>query len=200
MKKNSLSPLFLSFLVAGTVFVTVQCRGYRQNDRPLEKSSTPSTNTGTSDLASLTKVVLNPTQGNRASGSVVLTPMQDGKMRLTAHITDLTPGEHGFHVHEVGDCSAPDASSAGGHFNPTHSHHSGPDSRMKHAGDLGNLVANADGVVETDREYSGLSLEGNEGIRGRSLIVHALRDDFVTDPSGNSGSRVACGVIPSQGR
>ena len=104
--------------------------------------------------------------------------------------------QHGFHVHEVGDCSAADASSAKGHFNPAgkgHGHHHGPE---RHAGDLPNLVADAAGRATYRAEVDMLTLDkGPMGIVGRSLVVHADPDDYRSQPAGNSGKRVACGVI-----
>jgi len=128
-------------------------------------------------------------------GSVTLTQVGD-KVRIEANLSGLTPGEHGFHVHEAGDCSAPDAVSAKGHFNPGskgHGHHHGMD---RHAGDLPNLVANASGHATYRAEVGMLTLDkGPMGVVGRSLVVHADPDDYKSQPAGNSGKRVACGVI-----
>jgi Cu-Zn family superoxide dismutase len=118
------------------------------------------------------------------------------KLRVQARIAGLTPGEHGFHVHEAGDCSAPDASSAKGHFNPAgkqHGHHGGGE---RHAGDMPNLVADAAGNATVNGEVTLLSL-GNDanGIINRSVVIHADPDDYKSQPAGNSGKRVACGTI-----
>jgi Cu-Zn family superoxide dismutase len=107
----------------------------------------------------------------------------------------LNPGTHGFHVHEFGDCSAPDFASAGGHFNPTSEPHAGPKDAHRHEGDLGNVEAGADGSVAVDYTDSGLRFEGDKSILGRAVVVHANADDLKTQPSGNAGGRVACGVI-----
>ncbi len=118
------------------------------------------------------------------------------KVRVEARIAGLTPGEHGFHVHEAGDCSAADASSAKGHFNPAgrgHGHHGGSD---RHAGDMPNLVADASGRASLSAELDMLSLtEGPAGILNRSVVIHADPDDYKSQPAGNSGKRVACGTI-----
>jgi len=134
-----------------------------------------------------------PTQGNNAKGQVRFYKV-DGGVRVIASIEGLTPGKHGFHVHEKGDCSAPDATSAGGHFNPTGSPHGAPTAAptARHAGDLGNLEADANGKANYDRVDSMLVYESLSGL---SILVHAGEDDFVTQPSGNSGARVGCGVI-----
>ena len=138
--------------------------------------------------------VLSPTKGSNVSGTVTFTQVNGG-VRIVADVTGLTPGKHGFHIHEFGDCSALDATSAGGHFNPRHIQHGGPDASMRHAGDFGNLEANAAGTAHYDRVDKTISLNGAESIVGHGVIVHEKVDDFVTQPTGNAGARVACGVI-----
>lgn len=133
--------------------------------------------------------------GSRVGGTVNFQAVGD-KLRVEGRITGLTPGEHGFHVHEAGDCSAADASSAKGHFNPgakSHGHYGGTE---HHAGDMPNLVADAAGNATVSGEVSLLSLAGDaHGILNRSLVIHADPDDYKSQPAGNSGKRVACGVI-----
>ena len=138
--------------------------------------------------------VMNPTQGSKVRGVVHFA--QDGKaVRITVNIEGLSPGPHAFHIHEFGDCSSPDANSAGGHFNPTEMPHGGPKAEMRHVGDLGNIEADKDGLARLELTDNVLSLEGPKSIIGRSVIVHAQTDDFKTQPSGAAGARVACGVI-----
>lgn len=137
---------------------------------------------------------LNPTKGNQVTGLVTFIALENG-VRVIANVEGLTPGAHGFHIHEFGDCSAPDASSAGGHYNPTNSIHAGPEDLPRHVGDLGNVIANKNGVASYDYVNFGLTLEGNQSIIGKSVIVHEDKDDFVSQPTGNAGSRLACGVI-----
>ena len=137
---------------------------------------------------------LAPTEGYEARGTVYFEPV-DGGVRIRAEIRGLEPGRHGFHVHEIGDCSAPDASSAGGHFNPTGSPHGGPTEAERHAGDLGNLEAGPDGVARYDRVDALIALSGPDAILGRGVVVHARADDLTSQPSGAAGPRVACGVI-----
>ncbi len=136
--------------------------------------------------------------GSQVSGKVSFTPMGD-KLLVEADVSGLTPGEHGFHVHEGGDCSAPDASSARGHFNPAgrmHGHYHQQHHAERHAGDLPNLVADANGRARYRAEVAGLTADGGTlGIIGRSLVVHADADDYRSQPAGNSGRRIACGVI-----
>ena len=130
-------------------------------------------------------------------GTVRFVRDTDG-VRVMADITGLTPGEHGFHVHEVGDCSAPDATSAGDHFNPTQQPHAGRDAERRHVGDLGNLEAGADGRARLNYVDRKISLDGPHSIVGRSVVVHAGRDDGSTQPSGGSGDRIACGEIRAE--
>lgn len=116
-------------------------------------------------------------------------------MRVTAHVTGLTPGKHGWHIHEKGDCTAPDATSAGGHYNPDSMPHAGPDAAQRHSGDMGNLVADSGGVAHMEYVDTVMRLQGPNAVVGRAVIIHAGEDDLTTQPTGNSGARVACGVI-----
>lgn len=138
--------------------------------------------------------MLNPTKGNKTQGIVSFTKVEGG-VKIVAEVHNLTPGSHGFHIHEFGDCSSPDGMSAGGHFNPKGSKHGAPDGLDRHAGDLGNLVADDQGVAHYERVDNVITLEGPDTIVGRSVVVHANADDFQTQPTGNAGGRVACGVI-----
>lgn len=147
--------------------------------------------------ASIAHAVLEPTQGNTAAGALTLHAEPNG-VRISGQISGLQPdSEHGFHVHANGDCSAPDASSAGGHFDPAAQPHGHADSGPHHAGDMSNLRANAQGVAEVNVLVHDASLEaGNDNnVVGRALIVHADADDYYSQPAGNAGPRIACGVI-----
>jgi superoxide dismutase, Cu-Zn family len=112
-------------------------------------------------------------------------------------LTGLEPGPHGFHVHEHGDCGGAEASAAGDHYSPLESLHGAPrdGARERHAGDLGNVVADASGSVDTTLEDSLLQIDYEYGVAGRAIVVHAGADDLESQPSGNSGPPVACGVI-----
>jgi Cu-Zn family superoxide dismutase len=143
----------------------------------------------------VTKAVakLEPKSGSTVTGAVTFTKV-NGDVQVVADIQNLKPGSHGFHIHEKGDCSAADASSAGAHFNPAHQHHGGPATTERHAGDLGNIQADASGKAHL--EWKGkMSLIGADSIIGKSVVVHEKEDDLKTDPTGNSGGRIACGVI-----
>jgi superoxide dismutase, Cu-Zn family len=149
-----------------------------------------------SDMPEINKAicVLYPSSGSTVSGTVSFTRTDKG-MVVIADITGLTPGKHGFHIHEFGDCSAPDATSAGGHFNPAMMKHGGPMDVERHEGDLGNLTADDKGVAHLEITDKMLSFDGKHSIIGRGVIVHAKEDDFVSQPVGNAGPRVACGTI-----
>jgi Cu-Zn family superoxide dismutase len=137
---------------------------------------------------------LSPTKGHKVAGTVNFTQRGD-KVMVEARVTGLTPGLHGFHIHERGNCTAPDGSSAGPHFNPGASAHGGTEG-PRHGGDLGNVTANADGIAEYRVEVSGISLgSGDDSIIGRSVIVHEKADDLRSQPAGNAGARLACGLI-----
>jgi superoxide dismutase, Cu-Zn family len=140
---------------------------------------------------------LAPTKDNTARGEVTFTQEANG-VRVVASFTGLTMGEHGFHVHEKGDCSAPDAASAGGHFNPATKPHGAREATERHVGDLGNLKADPYGLARVDFVDSQLSLSGPSSILQKAVIVHASPDDFKTQPTGNAGGRLACGVIEAK--
>lgn len=140
------------------------------------------------------KAVLTPTKDPTVSGVIQFIKVPSG-VKIVADVSGLTPGAHGFHVHEWGDCSAPDGMSAGGHFNPLHMPHGAPNSLQRHAGDLGNLMADASGKAHYVFVDNNLSLTGPTSIVGRSIIVHEKNDDLHSQPAGNSGARIACGII-----
>jgi len=138
--------------------------------------------------------VLHPTEGNGVNGKVVFTGTGEG-VTVAAEVKGLAPGKHGFHIHDFGDCSAPDGTSAGGHFNPENTDHGGPEDKVRHVGDLGNLEADAQGNAYYERGDSYIALSGPHSIIGRSVIIHAGFDDLKSQPTGAAGGRVACGVI-----
>lgn len=140
------------------------------------------------------------TQLEARSGSKVvgtLKFMQHGDhVMVMADVSGLQPGQqHGVHVHDKGDCSAPDGMSAAGHFNPTGKPH-GPQEADHHGGDMPALVADANGRAKAQFHLTGVTVaDGPTSIVGRSVIVHKDPDDYKTQPTGNSGARIACGVI-----
>ena len=140
--------------------------------------------------------VLNATKsGGEAKGEITFTKVEGG-VEVQGRITGLTPGEHGFHIHEFGDPSSPDAMSAGGHFNPDKTEHGAMRAEKRHVGDLGNITASARGVAEIGPFIDPtLAFSGSHNILGRGVIVHEKADDLKTQPTGNAGGRVAVGVI-----
>jgi len=138
--------------------------------------------------------VMHPTEGNAVQGIVTFTKVEGG-IKIVADIEGLTPGKHGFHIHQFGDCSRPDGKSAGGHFNPDGNPHAGPDAAKRHVGDLGNLEAGEDGKAHYERVDTVISFSGAHNIIGRGVIIHAGEDDLTSQPTGAAGARVACGVI-----
>jgi Cu-Zn family superoxide dismutase len=138
--------------------------------------------------------VLHATGHGKVQGTLWFT--QEGNhVEIIGEITGLTPGLHAFHIHEFGDCSAPDAMSAGGHYNPTGMKHGSPDHGERHVGDLGNIRADENGKATIDIKDALVQLHGPHSIIGRAVIVHADPDDFKSQPAGNAGARIACGVV-----
>jgi len=138
--------------------------------------------------------VLQSASGSNVAGTVTFSASGDN-VKVVADIAGLTPGKHGFHIHEFGDCSDPKAASAGGHFNPAHKQHGAPDSSERHSGDLGNIEADASGKAHLEWTDSVMKLNGADSIVGHAVIVHEKADDLKTQPTGDAGGRLACGVI-----
>lgn len=156
--------------------------------------------------------VLESRSGSAVSGTVSFTDRGDGSVIVAFDLRGATPGMHGFHVHENGDCSAADASSAGGHFNPTGAVHGGPvdaamagehaghDMPATHAGDFGNLSADANGVIRQTFATRSITIDpGVTTVIGKAVVLHADPDDIASQPAGNSGKRIACGVVTMAG-
>ena len=177
-------------LVLIVFFTSLMFANSQTHTQTLASYSVPSEITAT--------CLLSPTEGNTAEGTVNFYKVKGG-VRVVVEMKGLTPGKHGIHIHEFGDCSAPDASSAGGHFNPDKDPHAGPMDKMRHEGDLGNIVADKNGVGHLDFVDSKLSFKGKNSIIGKSIVVHKGEDDLKSQPSGNSGPRIACGVISEGG-
>jgi len=132
--------------------------------------------------------------GSGVSGTIRLTTKGD-EVHVDADVYGLTPGMHGMHIHEYGDCTSPDGESAGPHFNPVKHQHGSP-GEASHPGDLGNIEADAEGRARLALDVSQITVDSESlGIVGRAVIVHAMADDLASQPAGNSGTRLACGVI-----
>lgn len=138
---------------------------------------------------------LAPTAGNTASGTVEFSERSDGSVEVTAELSNVPEGRHGFHIHEKGDCGD-NGNAAGGHFNPMGTPHGAPGVDAHHAGDFGNIVATADGKARTSFTTRSITLkEGAASAIGHAVILHANPDDLQTQPTGNAGGRIACGVV-----
>lgn len=154
---------------------------------PVEPAPPPTPKAAVAELASASK--------SKVKGTIDFKEV-DGGIEVIATIEGLKAGDHAYHVHEKGDCSAPDATSAGGHFNPSSHQHGSPDAAEHHEGDFGNLTAGKDGKASKTFVMKGITLaDGPTSIVGKGFIIHEKADDFKTQPTGNAGSRVACGVI-----
>ena len=142
---------------------------------------------------------ISPTAGNTVVGTVVFHEMKNGSVRVVADLSGLAPGQqHAMHVHEKGDCSAPDGTSAGGHYNPEQHVHGLPPGEPRHAGDLGNVTADASGKAHYEITVANITIKGAKNpIDGRAVIVHAKIDDG-GQPVGNAGARLGCGVIAAR--
>lgn len=189
----------LVLLLAGSA-VMMGCAG-GDDGAEIETDTTLTDTTGALGMAGSGEraiAELAPTEGNSAVGTVTFT-QQDGAIRVEATVSGLAPGKHGFHIHENGDCSAPDASSAGGHFAPRDNQHGGRDDQPRHVGDFGNIEAGSDSTAQFSHVDSLIAFSGQNSIIGKAVLVHAGEDDLTSQPSGNSGPRVACGVIRMEG-
>ncbi len=183
----------LGLLCLGVLVAEQQEQGQQQ---PNQARATQQVNTQGNlaeqvELPKFGMAVMVPTQGNEVYGIVSMQESDDG-LQLKGKIIGLTPGLHGFHIHEFGDLSDRSGKSAGDHFNPTGGKHGPPGSEDSHAGDLGNVEANHDGVAMVDIKAKNLKLHF---ILGRSLVVHEKADDLESQPSGDAGGRLAVGVI-----
>jgi superoxide dismutase, Cu-Zn family len=138
---------------------------------------------------------LNPSEGNSAKGTVHFQDLSNGLVEVVVDLTGVPAGVHGFHVHEVPDCGN-NGLNAGAHYNPTSMAHGAPDAQSHHAGDFGNVTADANGEVHTRFTTHSVTVkEGSKSVVGRSVILHANPDDLVTQPTGNAGGRIACGIV-----
>ncbi|HET9819195.1 MAG TPA: superoxide dismutase family protein [Rhodanobacteraceae bacterium] len=161
---------------------------------PTASAPMPSAST---DASARAHAMLASASDSDVTGKLAFVSTDQG-VRITGRIAGLKPDStHGFHIHEHGDCSTPDASSAGGHFNPMQQPHGHPAQGPRHAGDLPNQTADAEGVATVDVLAHDVELGtgGSTDILGGAVIVHAKPDDYTSQPSGDAGARIACGVI-----
>jgi len=187
-----------ALLFASVLLLTAVGCGPDQ-DQPIEGTTepAPATAAGPEEVGPTAAATLHGREGTTIAGEATFTDLSDGTVRVVVHVVGVDgEGLHGFHLHETGDCSAADFSSAGGHFNPTGAIHGAPDSAEHHAGDLGNIEILADGSAHVELIAHGITVgEGEGSVVGRSVILHEAADDYQTQPTGAAGGRLACGVI-----
>lgn len=138
--------------------------------------------------------LVTPFEKSKVAG-VIRFQQKGNAVEITGELTGLTPGEHGFHIHEFGDISGKDGMTTGGHYNPTKKDHGSPKDENRHVGDLGNVTADKDGKAVISMKDSVIRLTGPTSIVGRAVIIHHDADDFKTQPTGHAGGRIAGGVI-----
>ncbi|MCX6120122.1 MAG: superoxide dismutase family protein [Ignavibacteriales bacterium] len=176
--KNKIIPITLALFFISTQFLIAQ-KDHMMHEKSMVKRAI---------------AVVTATKGNSVHGVVTFEAGEKG-VRVVANLIGLKPGTHGFHIHEFGDISSEDGSSAGGHFNPTGMPHSMPMSANRHAGDMGNIKADEQGNVHLDYIDPVIKLNGPNSIIGHAVIIHEKEDDFKTQPTGNAGARIAYGVV-----
>ena len=185
---NRMLSLGIALVAVGALFV-----GSRQGSA----QATAGGKTATAELKPSKNAATMPANKN-VTGTVTFTDAGGGKVKVSAHIMGLAPNtEHGFHIHASGDLSDPGLMSTGGHFNPTNHIHGGPTTSPVHAGDMGNIKADATGMAMLDLTLEGISIGTGaaDDIVGKAVIVHGAPDDLKSQPAGNAGPRVAGGVI-----
>jgi Cu-Zn family superoxide dismutase len=142
------------------------------------------------------KATIESRSGSKVTGKAVFTELPSGAVKVEVWIENAVPGTHGLHIHEKGDCSAPDAASAGAHFNAAGNPHAGPTEKAHHNGDFGNIEVGADGKGHLEITTDMLTVKpGPNSVVGKSVIFHEKADDLTTQPSGAAGGRFGCGVV-----
>jgi Cu-Zn family superoxide dismutase len=178
MKMSKVKRILSTFFAAAMVASLIGCATFSITAKPATKAV----------------AVIHPLQQSGVQGVVTFIQERNG-VRVIADITGLSPGKHGFHIHEFGDGTAQDGLSLGGHFNPGSTIHGGPDDQERHLGDLGNLEADKSGRAKYNRLDTRIALQGRNSIIGRSIVIKEKVDDYKTQPGGAAGQRIAFGVI-----
>jgi Cu-Zn family superoxide dismutase len=195
-------PKFRRDLVLLVITGALVGAGCSREQEPVAKESTATTVPAVAPATAAMVAVaqMQAREGLAISGSISFTQAEpDAAVAVAAHFEGAVEGLHGLHVHDVGDCSADDFTSAGGHFNPAGVPHGGPEDAERHVGDLGNIECGEDGVCYLQIESDLLTVEvGPTSVIGRAVILHEKMDDLTSQPTGAAGSRLACGVIELQ--
>jgi superoxide dismutase, Cu-Zn family len=180
------------YIALGSFMLVVAACSHGHKKDSCDSCAMPATKAEAATRPESAKVQLLPLARAKAKGEVTL-KMEGSDLKVAYDIKGLKANQkHGFHIHEFGDCSTVDGTSAGSHYNPANAPHAGPESSDRHRGDLGNLAADANGKAMGELRLSGVHLQE---LIGRSFVIHAKEDDLKTQPAGESGERIACGVI-----
>lgn len=148
------------------------------------------------DAPATAKATIESKSGSKATGRAVFTELPSGGVKVEIWVENAAPGSHGLHIHEKGDCSAPDGTSAGGHFNAAGNPHAAPTDKARHNGDLGNIEVGADGKGHLEITTDLLTVKpGPNSVVGKAVVFHEKADDLKTQPTGNAGGRFGCGVV-----
>jgi Cu-Zn family superoxide dismutase len=191
LQRSHLAPALLLGCLSACVFVRASDEGHADHGAP----QAPATQAQPARTGERAEAVIEARSDAKLTGKATFTEVEGGVL-VEIEVQGTAPGWHAVHVHEKGDCSAPDGSSAGGHFNPATKNHGSPHAPEHHAGDLGNLYVDADGSGRHVILMPALTVAaGDHSVRGRAIIVHAGVDDLVSQPTGNAGGRIGCGVI-----
>lgn len=190
--KKRTSVLWASIFTLAAV-LALGCSQQQQQEQQ-EQEQEASMTTQNNPTYSKAVAVVHPLKGQEVNGTVTFVKVDDG-VRVTAHLEGLDEGRHGFHIHQYGDCTAPDGTSAGGHYNPTDMQHGAPTAEQRHMGDMGNIVAGSEGQADLSYTDTHIKLNGPNSIIGHGIIVHQGEDDLESQPSGAAGPRIGCGVI-----
>ena len=186
-------------LAAATVLAACASKKPAEPAPPPAPSASPEVKV-TESYFSRTKSAVATLTPSATSGVSGIVTFSGGGTSVDVHVvaSGLLPGSiHGFHVHDIGNCASADFMSAGDHFNPTHKPHGAQD-KPHHAGDMPSLLADPAGKIDARFTLEGVTLGGADGFVGHSVVLHASADNFEAQPSGNSGARIACGVIAAQ--
>lgn len=192
-RMNALSP---AFALALFILMSACNTGNKQEDA--DQNAPTEQQDEQQDEERMAQATMEAASGSNVTGEATFTDEGNGSVRFELSAQNLAPGEHAVHLHEKGDCSAEDASSAGGHWNPTMKPHGKRgDGTSYHKGDIGNMTVGNDGKGTMTMTVEGWSIGGADStnVVGKSVIIHEKADDFTSQPSGNAGGRVSCGVI-----
>lgn len=188
---------FTTLSVIGLFLLLSACNSGNKQNNEVDDAQTASEEQQEDEKATAI-AAMEAASGSQVTGEANFTEEANGRVRFELSVENLSPGEHAVHLHEKGDCSAEDASSAGGHWNPTMKPHGKRgDGSSYHKGDVGNMTVGNDGKGTLNLTIEGWSIGGADStnVVGKSVIVHEKADDFTTQPTGNAGGRVSCGVI-----